>query len=75
VGKLLRDDAVYDRLLAASSRLDSLVAGLQAGQGTAGALLKDESVYADLHKTLLDVQFLLQDIRENPKKYVTFKVF
>lgn len=75
LGLLLKDDAVYDRLRTLTSRLDSLASGLQAGQGTAGALLKDEAVYSDLHKTILDVQFLLKDIRENPKKYVTFKVF
>lgn len=75
VGRLIMDDAAYVRLLSLVSRFDSLAAGLEAGKGTAGALLKDETVYADLHKTILDVQFLLQDIRENPKKYVTFKVF
>lgn len=75
LGRLLTDDAAYVRMLSLTARLDSLASGLQAGQGTAGAILKDEAVYADLHKTILDVQFLLQDIRENPKKYVTFKVF
>jgi phospholipid/cholesterol/gamma-HCH transport system substrate-binding protein len=72
---VLGSRALYDRLDHATATLDSLINGLSAGKGTAGALLQDEQLYGDLHKTILDLQALLQDMRENPKKYVTFKIF
>jgi phospholipid/cholesterol/gamma-HCH transport system substrate-binding protein len=74
LGQLLGTRDLYDRVDRITARLDTLSADLNAGEGTVGALLKDEAVYEDLHKTILDLQFLLQDIRENPKKYVTFKL-
>jgi phospholipid/cholesterol/gamma-HCH transport system substrate-binding protein len=55
--------------------LQALVADIQGGKGSVGAVLTEDQMYEDLHKTILDMQFLLQDIRENPKRYVTFKVF
>ena len=75
LGMVLGSRALYDRLNHTSATLDSLINGLNAGEGTAGALLQDEQLYGDLHKTILDLQALLQDMRENPKKYVTFKIF
>ena len=75
LGMVLGSRTLYDRLDHASATLDSLVNGLNRGDGTAGAFLKDEQLYGDLHKTILDLQALLQDMRENPKKYVTFKIF
>ena len=73
LGLVLGSRTLYDRIHHASATLDSLVDGINAGEGTAGALLRDEQLYGDLHKTILDLQALLQDMRENPKKYVTFK--
>ena len=35
----------------------------------------ENAVPGDGPRSKTDVQFLLKDIQENPKKYVTFKVF
>ena len=43
VGKLIYDDALYGDIRTSMGRLDSLLAGLQQGQGTAGRILKDEA--------------------------------
>lgn len=75
LGMVLSSRTLYDRIDHISANLASLTDSLAAGKGTAGALLSDETVYADLHKTILDLQNLLTDMRENPKKYVTFKLF
>jgi len=75
LGLVLSSRTLYDRLEHISANLASLTDSLSAGKGTAGALLSDESVYNDFHKTILDLQNLLTDMRENPKKYVTFKLF
>lgn len=75
LGMILTSRDLYDRLDRVSAGLDSLVADVKAGKGTAGAMLKDEQLYSDFHKTLLDLQFLLKDIHDNPKKYVNFSIF
>jgi phospholipid/cholesterol/gamma-HCH transport system substrate-binding protein len=75
LGLVLGSRTLYDRINRASATLDTLMGGLRSGEGTAGALLRDPDLYVDLHKTVLDLQALLVDMRENPKKYVTFKIF
>lgn len=48
---------------------------LSSGQGTAGKLLTDESVYNNLENATKHLEQLLQDIKLNPKRYVHFSVF
>lgn len=43
--------------------------------GTIDKLLSDESVYNNLSKSLEDLDKLLIDMQENPKRYVHFSVF
>ena len=68
-----------DRL---SGRLDSLRATLQGaasrldrGEGTAGKLLKDERLYAELTASVRDLRALLADLKAHPRKYFKFSVF
>ncbi|MDD5673787.1 MAG: hypothetical protein PHC61_06480, partial [Chitinivibrionales bacterium] len=51
--------AITGRLLTVSERIDSLIAGINAGQGTVGMLMKDEVFKHDLHKTVNDVDTLM----------------
>jgi phospholipid/cholesterol/gamma-HCH transport system substrate-binding protein len=55
--------------------LNSMLVGLQEGHGTLGKLMVDDSFYLDLKRTVGQIDALVQDIRQNPKKYVTFKLF
>lgn len=48
---------------------------LNSGEGTAGKLLNDESVYNNLDRATRQLEELLQDIKLNPKRYVHFSVF
>ena len=48
---------------------------LSSGQGTAGKLLNDNSVYDNLDRATKQMEQLLQDIKLNPKRYVHFSVF
>ena len=48
---------------------------LSNGQGTAGKLLNDDSVYQNLEGATKQMEQLLQDIKLNPKRYVNFSVF
>jgi phospholipid/cholesterol/gamma-HCH transport system substrate-binding protein len=43
--------------------------------GTIGLLLHDEKLYHNLETTAMQLNLLLEDIRNNPKKYVSFSIF
>jgi phospholipid/cholesterol/gamma-HCH transport system substrate-binding protein len=59
----------------AVGRLDSLLARLEAGQGTAGKLLSDTLLYSDLRRVVQHVDSLMADIKKNPRKYINLKIF
>lgn len=73
-GKLLTNQDLYDRLDSLSGRLDALLANLNGGQGTAGQLLKDRRLYENMNQTVSEVRNLVQDIRKDPKKFLTVRV-
>jgi phospholipid/cholesterol/gamma-HCH transport system substrate-binding protein len=56
-------------------RFDSIVAGLENGEGTVGKLLKDDQLYKNLEGASQQLESLLQDLRLNPKRYVHLSVF
>jgi len=55
--------------------LDSISQKINTGQGTAGKLVNDKELYEDIKKTNKELQALIADIKANPKKYLTVKVF
>ena len=67
---LLTDERLYDRLTSTTARADSILGTLEEGQGTLGQMLTDQQVYEQLLKLLVDVQALVTELRENPKKYI-----
>ncbi|AVR47488.1 MCE family protein [Christiangramia fulva] len=48
---------------------------LNNGEGTAGKLLNDETVYNNLDRATRQLEELLQDVKLNPKRYVHFSIF
>jgi len=74
LGKLTKDEALAQKLDNTISKLSALTDRLEAGEGTAGKLFKDPSLYNNLDSTLVETRQLVKSIRENPKKYLTFKV-
>ncbi|MHA8065098.1 MlaD family protein [Aquirufa sp. ROCK2-A2] len=55
--------------------VQKILTGLENGQGSAGKLLKNDSLYLELNKTLVDLDKLLLDFRLQPKRYLNFSVF
>jgi phospholipid/cholesterol/gamma-HCH transport system substrate-binding protein len=55
--------------------LSNLLHNLEAGEGTAGMLLNNEDLYLTLEASTKQLEYLLEDIRNNPKKYFSFSVF
>jgi phospholipid/cholesterol/gamma-HCH transport system substrate-binding protein len=76
LSRLLSDESLYLELTSTSARADSLLAALAAGEGTLGQMLTDQELYENLLKLLVDVQAVVTELRENPRKYVpTIRVF
>ncbi|MHA8089805.1 MlaD family protein [Aquirufa antheringensis] len=55
--------------------LKKIVQGIERGEGTAGKLIKNDSLYLGLNKTLIDLDKLLLDFRLQPKRYIGISVF
>jgi len=66
----------------AMARADTVLGGLsrvtgriEAGEGTLGRLLADDGVAVRTEEALNQLNMLLQDIRENPRRYVRLSIF
>jgi len=57
------------------SRTDSMLARIQAGEGTLGRLSRDTTLYSESVETVRSLRALLQDIQKNPRRYFSFSVF
>ncbi len=67
-----------DRLAQAESSLqsiDEMIMNVKAGKGTLGKVIKDDKLYNDLDRAVLNLELLLQDIRLNPDRYIKVSVF
>ena len=62
-------------LEASLTNIQNITAALSTGEGTAGLLLKDSTLYNKLNNTTEAATLLLEDLKENPKRYVHFSVF
>jgi len=56
-------------------QLNHLLEELDQGHGTAGRLLKNDSLYTNLNYTIEELGLLINDLKENPKRYVHFSLF
>ncbi|MGZ4041333.1 MAG: MlaD family protein [Bacteroidia bacterium] len=57
------------------SELNTLLAGINRGQGTLGKMAKNDSLFNNLNKSSVDLDRLLKDLRLNPERYIHFSVF
>jgi phospholipid/cholesterol/gamma-HCH transport system substrate-binding protein len=58
----------------ASKRFKSFATDLDESQGSLRMLLEDRRLYDDLRRAALNLDSLVVDIRQNPKKYISFSV-
>lgn len=55
--------------------INKIVKGLDKGDGSLGKLLKDEKMYDNLNNASKELELLLKDVKEHPKRFVHFSVF
>lgn len=56
-------------------RFNSIARRVEGGEGTLGMLVQDSALYFRLTESSVQLQALLRDIRENPRKYINLTVF
>ncbi|MDG1263317.1 MAG: MlaD family protein [Flavobacteriaceae bacterium] len=55
--------------------LNSILKSIESGEGTIGKLMKDEDLYNNLEASTKEVELLIKDLKEHPKRYVHFSLF
>ena len=55
--------------------LRAIMARMERGEGTLGRLSHDDSLYVNLTAAASSLQLLLDDIRENPGRYISLSIF
>jgi phospholipid/cholesterol/gamma-HCH transport system substrate-binding protein len=48
---------------------------INRGQGTLGLLLNDPTIYRRTDSVLTELRALVSDLRNNPKKYISVRLF
>lgn len=70
--RLDRTESQLSRTLA---RADSVLAKANGRDGTLGLMLSDPSLYRQSDSLLRELRSLITDVRENPRRYLTLRVF
>jgi phospholipid/cholesterol/gamma-HCH transport system substrate-binding protein len=68
-------NVTVEKLSDVSNKLSSVIDGINNGQGSLGKLTKDEALYNNLNETSNNLNLLIKDLKENPKRYINISVF
>lgn len=55
--------------------VNQVIAKVEQGHGTVGQLINNDSLYKSLNNTLESLNLLVQDLKDNPSKYINVTVF
>ena len=70
--KLIED--ITNNLDSVLSDLKNISNNLNSTSGTFGKLINDDNVYQNLDSTIKELKELIEDVRNNPNKYINFSV-
>ena len=75
-------DSLMDRLSATSesiegamASLETILARIEGGEGTLGQLFVDDSLYTSLTAAVESARLFMDDVRENPGRYINISIF
>jgi phospholipid/cholesterol/gamma-HCH transport system substrate-binding protein len=63
IGKLLKDEELYDRLNAIGSEMEKLLADVRGGHGTISKLIYEDTLYQELRSPLQRMDAILADLQ------------
>ena len=58
-----------------SKDIELLLNKINNGKGSASKLLNEDSLYLEISNTIKDLDLLINDIKENPKKYINVSIW
>jgi len=64
-----------DKMITISNELEALLLKINEGQGSVSKLLNQDTIYQELSQTIQSMNGLINDIQENPKKYVNISLW
>lgn len=67
--------AILDNANIAVISMKEAMDKLNNGSGTMGKMMNDSSLYVNLNKSATDLDLLLKDMKDHPKRYVHFSVW
>ncbi len=73
--KNLKPGELSVKLNQSIAKLNKTLDLINKGDGTMAKLMNDKKLYENLEKSTKELELLLKDLREHPKKYVHFSVF
>ena len=71
----LDEQQIGTKLSQSVEQLNTLLAKFNESEGTVGSLLNDKVLYANLAEASNNLSLLLEDLKQNPKRYVHFSLF
>jgi phospholipid/cholesterol/gamma-HCH transport system substrate-binding protein len=74
IGMLAKDPQFQAKFRDSIDKLDAIMDKINSGQGTIGQMVVNPSLYNNADAMLTETRNLVTQIRENPKKYLTFHV-
>ena len=73
--KDIKFNETINRVNASLDNANTILGKINSGEGTMGKLVNNDSLYLYLESASKDLDLLLIDLKENPKRYIHFSVF
>jgi phospholipid/cholesterol/gamma-HCH transport system substrate-binding protein len=58
-----------------ATNLNLVLSSINRGEGSLGKLIQDDALYNNLEASTKEVELLIKDLKEHPKRYVHFSLF
>jgi phospholipid/cholesterol/gamma-HCH transport system substrate-binding protein len=75
LGQLIQGKDLYLALDALVRKMNATMAEIDAGRGTLGQLVSNDQIARELSQSIQELQKLIKDIRDNPRRYFNLKLF
>lgn len=75
LGKLLTDDSLYNNINSSADHLNMILQSARQDSTIINGLLNDKSLYLNLSELIIDMNKLINDIKENPDRYINVSIF